>query len=64
MGENEQACAGSVIPEFKTEKSFCLGKEDIFAVELVALLMALSYKFTNGIIQYPVLCGLKGSVIK
>ena len=31
--ENEQAGPGFVIPEFKTEKSFCLGKEDLYLLQ-------------------------------
>ena len=44
--ENEQAGAGFVIPEFKTEKGFYLGKgRSLFTAELVALLVAASYIF-------------------
>ena len=41
--ENKQASSRFVIPEFKTEKGFYLGKgRSIFTAELVALLMVLS----------------------
>ena len=44
--ENEQAGAGFVIPEFKTEKGFYLGKGmSLFTAELVALLVTVSYIF-------------------
>ena len=49
--ENEQAGAGFVIPDFKTEKSFYLGKGGaIFTAKLAALLTPLvNYLYTINI---------------
>ena len=42
---NEQAGAGFVIPQFKTENNFFLGKgRSIFTAEIIALVMALLYR--------------------
>jgi ribonuclease HI len=42
--DNEQAGAAFVIPHFKIEKSYSIGKHiSIFSAELVAILMALNY---------------------
>ena len=42
--ENEQAGAGFLIPEFKTEKGVYLGKGlSVLTAEFVAILMALEY---------------------
>ena len=44
--ENKQASSRFVIPEFKTEKGFYLGKGmSLFTAELVALLVTVSYIF-------------------
>ena len=63
--ENEQAGAGFVIPEFKTEKGFYLGKgRSLVTAELVALLVAVSYIFNLLVTLFNILlCGLKGGVI-